>query len=121
MALVAALGLAGCATGGSQPAEQLGNVVAQVQAIGVKLCAFEPTAATVAAILATGNPGVMMAHNIAAAICAAVQAKASVTVASVEVDHGYGLAKLFDMSAQAQPAPQAPRVNGVPVHGRFVK
>ena len=70
---------------------------ADVQAAAVAACGFLPTASTVANIIAAGNPAVATVSTIAGAICAAVTSKG---------------ARLGGVS---------PNVNGVTVHGRFVK
>jgi len=74
--------LGGCqstSTGGgiSDPS----GIIAQVQALARGACRFVPTAATVAEILAAGNPAVSTASAVAGAVCAAVQSSAP-TVAS---------------------------------------
>jgi hypothetical protein len=70
---------------------------ADVQAAAVAACGFLPTAATVANIIAAGNPAVATVSTIAQAICSAVTAKGG------------------------RLGGAAPNVNGVPVHGRFVQ
>jgi len=72
-----ALSLAGCATTGGAPATDVSSFIAQVQATTAAVCAFEPTAATVADIIGTisGPAGAGIAataSGIAAAICNAV-------------------------------------------------
>ena len=84
--------MAACATtpGGT------GISVASVQSAAVLACSFQPTADTVAGILAVGNPAIATAEAVAAAICAAVTGKAAKRGAAV------------------------PTVAGVPVKGSFV-
>lgn len=77
------------------------NDIMKIQALAVKICSFEPTAATVNAILASLVPGAaptltlisQVAHSICNAVAPPIQAFVST----------------------------APTVNGVPVEGRFVK
>lgn len=75
--------------------------VAKVQALAVKICAFEPTAATVTAIIASLVPGasptVTLISQIAQSICDAVAPKVQALLSA------------------------PPAVNGVPVEGRFVR
>ena len=82
----------GCTTGSITPTV----VVTDVQQATVALCAFLPTALTVANIIAAGNPALATATEIATAICAAVTPKAAIRNGAV------------------------PMVGGVPVAGRFV-
>ena len=92
--LAAVMSFGGCATTSST---DIAATIAQVQQIAVQICAFIPTAATVAGILATGNPAVATASAAAAAICAAVTpAKAAGKLRGV------------------------PTVSGVVIHGRFI-
>ena len=91
--LVAALALSGCQTTGAN------SVVAQVQAIAQAACAFVPTAATIIAIVAKGNPALATAAEMATAICAAVAPKPA--------------ARLLGALA--------PSVDGVIVEGHFVR
>ncbi len=106
--------LSGCATvpgavptGGVAPS---GNLVVteviKVQALTVRLCAFEPTAATVAAILASLVPGAApvtaLVSQIAQSICSAVTAP-----------------KIVAFGGGAPPLP--PMVNGVQIDGHFVR
>ena len=95
--VLAAIGLAGCATTGptsSTPAQ----VVSQVQNIALQICKFLPTAATVTDIFLTGNATLQTAEQVANAICAAV--------APVK----QGRSRLRG----------APMVNGIAIHGKFV-
>ena len=99
MSGVFALSLAGCSTLGSGGAPvDLAGFIAQVQATTSAVCAFLPTAETVAGIIATGNPIVTTAGAVANAICAAVAP-----------------AKAGKLRA-AQPT-----VAGVAIHGRFIQ
>lgn len=92
IAAALAAGLSGCATGGGS-----GSVdVSAVQQDAVKICGFLPTAETILNIFASGNTVYVSASIIANAICAAVTAK----------------------SARRG---SAPTVNGVVVHGTFVR
>ena len=89
-----AITLAGCGT--INPFTNQPNTPADVQNATVQACGFLPTASTVLNILAVGNPAAATAEAVAQAICAAVT-----------------------------PAPKAlkgvPTVNGVEIHGRFVR
>ena len=71
---------------------------ADVQAAAVAACGFLPTASTVANIIAAGNPSVNTVTTIAQAICSAVVGAKGGRLGGA-----------------------APNVNGVAVHGRFVK
>ena len=77
-ALLASAALAGCTP--SQTAN-IDKIVAQVQAATAVACAVEPTAASVAAIIATLNPaataGVAITSQIASSICKAVAASSA--------------------------------------------
>ena len=77
--------------------------ITNIQALAVQICAFQPTAATVAAILATFVPGAApvteIINQVAQSICGAVTAKAYRRGAR----HGFA------------------RVNGVPIDGQFVR
>jgi hypothetical protein len=117
-ALFGAMALGGCATSGVLPGIGVnttpGNVLASnadveagilaVRAQAVKLCAFQPTVATVSNLVASiGNvfvPGIGLVattvNSIAGSICGAVTAKS--------VRRGGSL----------------PSVRGVPIKGRFV-
>jgi len=90
--LAAALALGGCVTTSANP------VVAQVSALTQLACSFVPTAATIIAIVAKGNPQLATAAEMAAAICAAVVPKPALRRAAL-----------------------APMVDGVIVEGHFVK
>jgi len=93
--LVGTLLVGGC--GVTNPFTGVPITAADVQAAAVSACGFLPTAATVANIIAAGNPTLTTATTVAQAICSAVTA------------HGGRLGGA------------APNVNGVAVHGRFVK
>jgi hypothetical protein len=86
-----ALSLGGCA------GVDTATVISQVQQAAVLACGFLPTAATVANILAAGNPALQVASAVATAICTAVTAKG------------------------ARRGGAIPNVNGVEVHGKFVQ
>ena len=89
--VAAALVLGGCATTATSAA------IIQIQNYAVLACGFLPTVTTVANIIANGNPILQTATDIANAICAAVTPKA------------------------ARRGAVLPTVNGVVVHGRFVR
>jgi len=91
--LAAALALAGCQTTGTN------SIVVQVQAAATLACSFVPTAATIIAIVAKGNPALATAAEMAAAICAAVVPKPAARLRGAV----------------------APSVDGVIVEGHFVK
>src|SRR6185436_7655476 len=95
LALLASLLLAGCAT---TPGGAPNPIIAQVQAIAIQACAFEPTVKTILSILALGNPLLGTASSIADAICAAVTPKTA--------------------SALKRNPPQ---VGGVVIHGKFIR
>lgn len=71
--------------------------VANIQSITVKTCKYLPTAATVAAILTSGNAVVTGATTIATAICSAVSAKQQALIDS------------------------CPMVNGICIQGEYVR
>jgi hypothetical protein len=89
-----AVSLGGCTTTGTF---DLATFVSQVQSTTNAVCAFIPTAETVANIVATGNPIVATADAVANAICDAVRPKTTGRLR----------------------APGPPTVAGVVVHGRF--
>lgn len=89
-----ALALSGCVT-----AEQVEGKIDQVRSYTKIGCAFVPTVATVAKILAAGNPLIDTAKGVADAICTSVTT-----------------APLAD-----GPGDRIPRVNGIVVKGQFVK
>ena len=100
-ALAMALALSACAGGNLVLPNLTGGTVtitpAQVQNAAVQACGFLPTAATVAGLI-TASPYLATASAVAGAICAAVApAKAG--------------GKLRG----------APMVNGVAIHGKFVR
>jgi hypothetical protein len=106
LAAVAAssIALGGCATTGSAPTD-ITSFVAQVQATTSAVCAFVPTAETVASIISTlGGPAgatiVGTANGIASAICAAV--------APVKA------------AGKLHRAVAPPTVAGVVIHGKFL-
>lgn len=89
--IASTLSLGGCA--GTLP-----PTVASIQQLAVSVCGFLPTVATVASIIAAGNPLVATAEAIANAICNAVTpAKVSGRLRAVQ-----------------------PMVGGVVIHGRWV-
>jgi hypothetical protein len=92
-----ATSLGGCATTGGGGAFNLNSFIANVQADTNLVCAFIPTAETVANIFATGDPIVTTATAVANAICAAVAPK----------------------TAGALKRSTVPTVAGVVIHGRF--
>lgn len=112
LALVAAVGLAGCGTTGlvtptpsSTPISSGNATVDAVVAATVKACGFLPTVQTAAGVLSTFVPaagvGVGIANAVANAICqAVVPAKAA---------------------RRSLRAGEGPVVNGVPIEGRFVR
>lgn len=102
-AIVGALLLGSCTTvPGVDPitGQPIATEVANIQALAVQICAFQPTAATVTAILGTLIPGASpvttVINQVASSICAAV----------------------------TKPAFRAggafPEVNGIPIQGHFV-
>jgi hypothetical protein len=111
----AAMLLASCATLG-KPGSTLSNVAVEAQAIAVQICGFEPTVDTVLQILSTGNPGLQAAEAVANAICRAVTSTSAVDAG--ETDNGYIQLAVY---REAQAPKKKPSVNGVVVHGRFVK
>lgn len=81
-----ALALAGCSV-----FEKASPTIGDVQGVAVKVCAFLPTAETVAAILAAGSPALTTSSAIANAICNAISPKAGpgagrATVAGVPIE-----------------------------------
>jgi hypothetical protein len=95
-ALVLALGVSGCATG-KDPGIATADFLAKVRSTTEALCAFVPTAATVAGLF---NVGFTAAGSVAAAICQAVLA-----------------APRSGIGAKAKRS--VPVVNGVPIRGYF--
>lgn len=93
-----AMSLGGCATTGNGTFD-LASFIASVQADTNLVCAFIPTAETVANIVSTGNPIVATAGAVANAICAAVT----------------------PVKAAGKFGAVAPTVAGVAIHGRFTK
>lgn len=93
LAGVAALGLAGCAsTGGLSPAAQqdIATIIAAAQQAAQTACAFEPTAASIAQIVATADPTLIGATAIAtgtaiaSVFCKAEAAAQGTTVSGVK-------------------------------------
>lgn len=106
-ALSIATALGGCAstTGantGTTAANNINSVIAQIQQASVAACSFLPTTATIANILGTVagvGAETQLATTVASQICAAVSPAAKANRA----------------------AGAAPTVNGVVIHGRFVR
>jgi hypothetical protein len=102
--LAGSLLLGSCAGTGVTPGT-IQSAVTAVQQAAVSACGFLPTAATVSGILATLVPGVAAIEQLIAStaqqICAAV--------APVKV------------AGRLRASTAAPTVNGVTVHGRFVR
>ena len=105
-AVAGALALGGCAT--TSTTTPTADIVTTIQNDAVAACQFLPTAATVTAIISTVVPGVTadatLASQLASQICAAVSSLAPGTPAAAR-------------RRSAMP----PTVNGVAIHGRFVK
>jgi|SRR5579864_2665767 len=101
-AIAGSLLLGNCAGTGVTPAT-IQSAVTAVQQAAVTACGFLPTAATVSGILATLVPGAAAIEQLIAStaqqICAAVA----------------------PVRTSAKLKAVAPTVNGVPVHGRFVR
>jgi len=101
--LAATLSLGSCATTGSITPVNVQSAITAVQSAAVQACGFLPTASTVSAILASFVPGASAIEtwvvNIADQICAAVT----------------------PLKGQKLRAILAPTVNGVVIHGRFVR
>ena len=104
-ALAGSLLMAGCSTvPGVDPitGNPIATEVAQITAAAIAICSFEPTAATVTAILGTLIPGAapvtQVINQTANAICAAVVPKAA------RLGGAYSA-----------------KVNGIPINGRFVQ
>jgi len=85
--------LVGC--GGSETT--LAEKVAEVQAQATKICAYLPTATSVAAMISAANPAVIGVSAIAQAICSAVTKQTQSLLTS-----------------------ERPTVNGVQVDGEFI-
>ncbi len=92
--LASAIALAGCATNGSSTLtqEQATQIAQQVEQYTSRLCNFQPTAAAVlqliGAFYAPGQPLVMVANAIGAALCS------SPTTAAVSKGRRYGVVHL---------------------------
>jgi len=99
--LLAAMTLGGCATTGTV-GTTTSTIVADTQQAATVACGFVPTAATVLNIVAVGNPLIATADAIAQAICSAVAASAAAPKAG-------------------RLRATVPTVNGVAVHGRFIR
>lgn len=98
----AALLLGGCSTWpGGGPTFH--DVIAQVQQITATACSFVPTAATIGQILALNDPTLMIATQIANAICYAVTQPRAVRPDGTLAPRRLG------------------RVHGVQVQGRFTR
>jgi predicted small secreted protein len=100
-AVAGSLALGGCATTGGTPIN-VQSFIEQVQAAASVACGFLPTAETVAQIIATGNPIVTTAGDVANAICKAVTVPPSTPPA---------------VAARLRAA-GPPTVAGVVIHGR---
>ncbi len=74
--MVCAATLGGCANFIANPAGTITTFVSEVQAATAALCAVEPTAASVAALI-SASPAVVVASEIAGTICKAVTAAQS--------------------------------------------
>lgn len=127
-----ALSLGACATTGGGTAGNSNAIFAKIQQYTVAYCKFEPAISSVIEIVATlGGPGAIAGEAIieqtAKSICAAV-----VPVKTTKVEGWGGLTTLVDYQIaqntpplKVQPGSKArgtpPKVNGVTVHGKFVK
>lgn len=104
LSFVGAIALAGCAT--TSTPTSTADIITAVQNDAVLACKFLPTAATVAEIVSSAVPGAAnattMASQLAAQICAAVTAA-------------------VPTSGARRRSAIAPMVNGVVIHGRWVK
>lgn len=106
MALASGLALAGCATPGPGPAPApvvTDSQITAIQQYAVQVCGYLPAVQTVAEIVATFTGGgalVGLVGNVANAICNAVKPKLGVF---------------------ARKRAAVPSVNGVVVHGYFVR
>lgn len=132
IAIGLALGLGACATTGAGTTGSSSAIFAKIQQYTVAYCKFEPAISSVIEIVATlGGPGAIAGEAIieqtAKSICAAV-----VPVKTTKVEGWGGLTTLVDYqiaqnapSIKVQPGSKAkgtpPKVNGVTVHGKFVK
>ena len=111
MLVIAALGLLSASCSNPDTGEQYttAQLVAQVQAICITACNYEPDASAAAAMLTANNPTVVGVSAVAHAICHVVTAN--------------NLASAFGISrANAQEAntncPESEKVNGVCVRGK---
>ncbi len=105
ISMLAAIALAGCATTGGVPSTGGGDVIDKIRQYAVLYCSFEPTISTISQIVASfGGPGAVageaVVEQVARSICAAVAPK-----------------KTARLRAKGPP----PEVNGVVIHGRFVR
>jgi hypothetical protein len=105
IAPVFALALSGCAglnpTSVNNAITGVNTTVAEIQQLTRAVCLFVPAASTVSSLLSQWIPGLTSAQSIATSICSAV-APASVATAR-----------------RGRSGP--PVVNGVVIHGRFVR
>lgn len=100
IAPVLALALSGCATTGG--GGSLSSTITQIRDAARALCKFEPTVNTVAELLgAFGVPGVAAVPVISTKICAAVS--------------------LNPMTEGPRGGRTVPKVDGVPIRGKFVR
>ena len=109
-----AVALAGCTAIGGGPLN-LQDFIAQVQTTTSAVCSFLPTAETIAAIVATGNPIVTTAAAVADAICKSVT---SIVVAPPPVAPG---GSVKTAAGVRRAAPVTPTVAGVVIHGKFLR
>lgn len=86
--LAASAALAGCAPGQLFSPNNVASLnanlkkfTAEVQMATIAACAVEPTAASVASLVAVGNPTVLTASAIATVICRAVSGQPAVAAA----------------------------------------
>lgn len=97
IALLLCLGLAGCGTTGGLPSTaDISARAKQIQEYTRLACSFVPTIATIASIIGKGGSQLTIAQDICAA------------VTTMPLAEGPG-------------RPRRPRVNNVPIHGRFVR
>lgn len=126
--LAAALGtltLGACSTLNNLPV-QITTAASQTQEIAKALCAFEPTVATVAGVIAALYPNggaiATVASGAASAICDAVTAKsATLRSAAVPTVAGVIIEGRFITKSEQKAAKRSLSVSGVPIEGRFVR
>jgi hypothetical protein len=87
IAAATALTLGACSTASTTVSPVVAADIASVQATAVKICAYEPTAQYVAAVIAANNPGLMaidaFLNAVAVAICGAVTPPAAPAAAAL--------------------------------------